>query len=294
MMSSKMPTLFEKMIVSGYTLVTTFHALGFFLLYKTKGELPNQRIITMNLALVEMLYCLSQISFIVFDWTNAHFFIRGIIYGQVFLEVFIFCTIRLIILHLIIDRFLDVWLNLKYPVYINKKSLLITIAVLWFIGISLGLTLALYAHLDIKKLANCFRIIKVLHLALDITIIVTSLATHIYFFTKVKRITQGTSNQRRRRSSSSINIWFKLKIPSLMVLTFIFFNTTSTILKYIDYMYLASAKIKMTFNILDLCGWCSDAFIYILMQRRVRRLLFSMFRGVERNQTTDISVPRNP
>ena len=46
-----------------YSLVVIIHGVGLFLLYKAKKSLPNQRLLTINLAISEMLFCCAAIPY---------------------------------------------------------------------------------------------------------------------------------------------------------------------------------------------------------------------------------------
>ena len=116
---------------------------------------------------------------------------------------------------------------------------------------------------------------------LDVLVIVISIIINVYFFRKLKSMIRPTSSINIRENGS--RILFKLKIPCLMVLTFIIFNASATILIFLGEMMDLTEQLKLVFNIFDMVGWCSDALIYILLQRRVRQMLVSICKGGNRN-----------
>ena len=258
--------------IGGYSIAACLHAVGTVLLYLSKGELPNQRLVTMNLAIAEMLFCLLVVIYHIVDSMrllqtpayiiSMHYFILSL-----------FCSIRFAILHIIVDRFLNIWLHLKYPLYFNRKTLIKTIILEWILSLFVAFVVVLLLNFRVKYTSIFAR------LFLDLMIIIVALATFVYLFVKVKEAIYGNLPQQNRQYRSS-QVWFKLKIPVLMVATYIAFNTSSSILY-------ARNKQGIAFIVLDIFGWWSDAFIYILLQKSVRRMLFSCCWRKNRNQVED-------
>ena len=116
----------------------------------------------------------------------------------------------------------------------------------------------------------------VIHIALDTLISSTALFTFSYLFLRVKGITKESDNQQKVHSGM-FKIWMKLKVPGLMVITFVIFNVSSTILKFIDLKFdYKDLRLIITIYTLTIVGWCFDSIIYILLQKRVRKLVYSM------------------
>ena len=99
--------------ISGYALAVAMHAIGLVLLFKSRGDLPNQRLITINLAASEMMMCLWAVivygrALCSIQMSDAFF------YASLFGQFTLYTNIRFVMLHMIIDRFLYIWLNLEY------------------------------------------------------------------------------------------------------------------------------------------------------------------------------------
>ena len=253
----------HQLLLSGFGLIAVLHTVGLILLYKTKDDdLPNQRLVTMDLAATEMIFCLWSISR--YLW---YFFAYKEYHEQQYLIVFIdtvlYTMIKFAILHIIIDRFLYIYLNLKYPVYITKKVLAISKLMQWLVGIILNMAFTLY-KVNLVSWGYTY-------LFFDIIIIITTVTSFIYISTKVRRINSDVNSRKRR--GGLLHVWLKLKIPTLMVLSYIFFNGTSSAMKLFYATHANTLYLVIPATIFDLCGYLSDAFIYILLQRRVRILL---------------------
>ena len=178
--------------IVGYTLLAVLHGVGIVLLHKSRGDLPNQRIITLNLAVAEFLYCMSRaiiyIIVLIGVPTNLPYIMMQ------FLSVIFFLGIRFAIFHIIIDRFLNIWLNIKYPILIKTKTLIKAIIFQWILSISLSAALGsviLYQVISIE-------IFKLTRLALDTTIVIAAGLTFIYLFMAVKNAVYGHTRRAPR------------------------------------------------------------------------------------------------
>ena len=209
--------------MAGFSIPTVLHIIGIFLLYKAKGGLKNQRIITLNLAIAEMLICLLNVIILITSlvknlMTSRYIIILHCLYASLFL------TIRFAMLHIIIDRFLDIWLNIKYPIYMSSKNLRRIIIVQWIFGFVFSSCFVLLYWFDYIH-HHSFATIR---FCMDIIILISALFTFTYLFVKVKNIVQENANQGREQNRAS-SIWFRFKIPVAMVTTFILFNISGSI-----------------------------------------------------------------
>ena len=205
--------------IAGYAIPAILHSIGIILLYKSKGELPNQRLVTLNLAVSEMLYCwLSVIHYAIVlqsSLTTSKYY--QAIY--VFFHTTLFATIRFTMFHIIIDRYFDIRLNLKYLVYLNKKILIRIIIFQWVLAIFITLlSIALLYYKVVSPYTFRYATI-IVTLCIDIIIIITAFSTFTYLFIKVKSALYGTTQQGGRTKSPMV--WIKLRIPISMALTYV-------------------------------------------------------------------------
>ena len=136
-----------------------------------------------------------------------------------------FTGIPLIVLHIIVDRFLEIHLNIKYPLIMRGKRLKITMLILWFVSTIFAVVVLINDLYEISDIV--WTIFDFVGLALDLVIVVSAFSTYVYFYAKVKAIRKSESNTEQMLSF----VRKKFKIPCLMVLTYIVFNLTSTILR---------------------------------------------------------------
>ena len=105
--------------IAMYSSVAIIHLIGILLLCKAKHSLPNQRLLTMNLAIAEMVTCL----------ITAVFYAVLPSYDQIEYKVVLlflaiaFVEVRLTMLHIIFDRFLEIYTNNRYPVIMTHRNI---------------------------------------------------------------------------------------------------------------------------------------------------------------------------
>ena len=273
--------LYEIFYLAGFSLVTTLHLVGFILLYKAKGHHQNQRLLILNLAAIEMFCgCFGIMQFSVIlcrastpEWNYA----LGVVL------MFISMRVRLAVLHVIFDRFLEIYTNIRYPLYMTAKKLIWLTVLMWIISAHFAMIRGLLMSFKGYKVALIFTLVSLL--TFDFIVISSAIVTYVYFYFIVKGIKrkENSRNALFRQRSAMTNF----KQPCYIVLTYIFFNFTSMVLGTIsgyvrkDERPILLAHISTIFIIL---GFIADAVIYVFANRDVRHLLYSTFcKKIEQN-----------
>ena len=271
------------LLTAGYSLPTVLHVVGIILLYKAKGGLPNERIITLNLAIAEMLFCVLNVIFCIIVLSDPLLTSTQIMILFCISATFFFST-RFAVLHVIIDRFLDIWLNIKYPLYMINKKLRFAIVTQWILGFIFATIIIFLVSFNFISINT----VAAIRVCLDIIILIAAVVTFTYLFLKVKNLENITQGKEHNRISS---ILVNFKIPMLMVATFVVFNISGSICYFVRTNEYRSA----VFEVLSICGWCSDALIYIFLQKRVRRLLpLKCCRRAKENNIADVQLNQLP
>ena len=189
-------------LIAGYALPIFLHSIGIILLYKAKRQPPNQRILTMALAVAEMLFCLRALIHNTMWLVGlASTWEYHLVY--IFFKTLLMGTTRFTILHIIIDRFLDIWLNLKYSLYINMTKLKIIIICQWILGLILAIMSLLLVLSNAISLQSFLQRAIIAKSCLDIVIIIAALLTFIYLFIKVKSVLHRENSQQRGQGKQS-------------------------------------------------------------------------------------------
>ena len=265
--------------VVGYSIVSILHLVGLLLLYKANSNLPNQRLLLMNLASAEMLLCWSMLTLFSIQFRAYNMLIVKCI--DAFFNTLFFIEIRFTMLHIIFDRYIEIYTNIRYPLYMTNKKILLVLLTHWSISF---LCATISFTLDVTDVfERPLQFTFFLCLVIDIVIFISSFSTYMYFFKKVRRIRAMEVNVTDQQRESLINLLIeKFKVPCLIVLTYLIFNLTSTIM-LTSAQYVQSrkqAKVLMAFSQVPiLVGIISDLIIYVLANGNVRRFICSKVRS---------------
>ena len=194
----------------------------------------------------------------------------------------------------VIDKFLEIFLNLKYPLYFNVNKATYIISATWLIGIVLCVTVIVSEHL--------FGYINHLHrkyffVSFDILFIIISISCYSYIFVKYTQsrtnphqigYSESTENsqiiQTQSTSSSAVknifNIFRKSRfyISVLLILNFLLLTVIPDlfvffIIENINH-HIHRNIMTVIINILYEISLLVDAWIYIYINKQVRRILW--------------------
>ena len=104
--------------ILAFSLSGITHLVGLVILYCIKMRLVNQRMITLNLALAEMMNSFSQVAF------SSRFLHGHKDFFCLFLTIVAVVANKLIMIYLIVDRFLDIHFHMQYPLYFTLPAML--------------------------------------------------------------------------------------------------------------------------------------------------------------------------
>lgn len=276
------------------------HVTAFYLLWKKHANITmNQRIILLNLSLVEISLCLCDIvrCVIAFATRNGSFAI------ELFLTLF-YCFIQeyfYVMVALTVDRFAQIYLNIKYDLYWSVEKTKYTMGMIWILTFLLDTGLLLFINLQNES--------QYLHVLFQVWIMpITSifflfLVIFTYTYITMKIIETINSNvrvsYRRNDLHSSIEISpqpgskrrsgarFKdVLIPTLLISTYILFIMIPIFIFYLMKRNILSITswFPQLMNSLFYLGCSSDAIICILFSTTFRR---KFIRNKNWKRTTD-------
>ena len=279
--------LVYRAFIAAYVFLLLLHIAGLILLFKARNDLPNQRLLTKNLAVAEISFCLSKI--VTFSALLYHRSFWTSLLDN-FLSCFSVTVIRLSMLHIIIDRFIEIYFNIKYPLLMTSKRFLILIAANWAVSvISATIVTVLVAVTNCIELI--FRVYLLLLLIFDMTILLSAITTYAHFYSRVLQIKRLEVNSMGQSKESRLNLFReKFKQPCYIVMTYICFNLTSTVLMQ-TYNYAEERKkwlLYISYQALMIFGLASDGIIYIFANRNVCKLLCSIFRKYNEHRSRKV------
>lgn len=270
---------FFKARMAGYTLTGILHGVGLYLVSKTKIPPCNQRPLIMNLALIELVgswySVFTDVVVLCREW-NVYWE-----HIHVFFVFVLYTVIRLAVLNIIIDRLLDIFFNLKYPLYVTKNTIFWILTVEWIVIASAAVVFTLLVIFNICPLHDFYYFLVYFHLSLDILITLVAMVTYIYFYFRVRSIMSTHQEVATRNKKMA---WRNFRVPLFMVISYILFNVTATVLKVVALQEFIEQSKEYTKHyillaglsaILDTLGWISDALIYVFLQKKIRDVVTS-------------------
>ena len=162
----------------------------------------------------------------------------------------------------------------------THKKMLAIMGVHWFVSVVCAIISLLLCFNGIFDGKWRFQIL--LCLVLDILILISAIGTYLYFFTTVRKIKRMVENATGQPHESSVELLMKnFKLPCYIVMTYIIFNLSSTVILASAAHTKIKARWQLLINIsqfLVIWGFASDVCIYVFADRKVRKLLASKFK----------------
>lgn len=273
------------------------HLFGIYLLWNHNADITrNQKVLLLNLSISELIVCSLTLSEAV----------ATILKGYKISEVihllylsFIFSYI-LNMFALAIDRFAQVYLNIKYPLYWSKKKTIYLMAAIWISCVIVAFILLTYFFTESGQVVEEIDYIfdTYIYTTVSVSFLLTATFTYAYIVRKLLKkealyshqmasgshpsaVTHNVSSVSYSGSTLSVKTKRVLKnraterllLPTLLVVTFITFVVMP------DFLHLLMIKgvlpqsntaYQMTFLLFNM-GLVSDALIYILLSTTVGR-----------------------
>ena len=233
-------------------------------------RLNNQRLILINLCVIEFLTALSFVKLQIeeiFKRTKSTMELE-IEFG---IRVVFALVYPLAMQHIALDRFLEVRLHLKYPICItNKLTNLVTLGI-WVFGALLSVVLLLLTKF-IYTIKDIIQFMSLYVFVMDITIALNAILIYLYLYrvySKLRRIDRRNSLHRIQKG--------KFRIPIYIISTYCLFEVSGSLLTMTAHTNTVERTllVRKISLILYGLGFLADVFIYIfshkLNQRRLRQ-----------------------
>lgn len=251
------------------------HILGFYSLYLTKGTNINksQRVFLMNLSLSEIILCITAAAKRAFILSH-----HPTVAHQMRITQMTGASMAyyLLMIFLTVDRFSEVHLNIRYPLYWSPQRARYCMAAVWTISVAFTTVfiiyqpsptwLSYYLHIYFYPVA-------------EYLFCIVALFTYGYIYKvmrckrKINRVTSSSIHSHKRRKRLVGRIGFFM--PSLLILTFVLFVVIPEQTHF--YYYLNDKPMTHTqddiFAVAFSLAFLTDAIIYIFLSTHVRKAL---------------------
>ena len=267
--------------------IAIFHFVGFCLLYRVKFEPENQRLILLNLAAVEFVYCASLcICYSLLSSLPLGEDFYRLVPSLLWFDMSFNLLLKFVMIYVIIDRTLDIYLHLRYPVIFTRSRIVKILCALWVFAIFSATVILMLALLYIKDFRIIFRYVTLTYVVVDGILLAISALSFLYLFSKVRAILTEINHNSSRHSEGTpvrVTLLKKLKIPIVILTTYFVFNFTGDVLNYLDISKQTEQNfheisiLKILTHVLWCLGLMSDVVIYIYLQRNIRAYIKGLF-----------------
>ena len=238
-------------------------------LYRRKSSqssLHNQKLILTNLCVVEILTMAFFLKIQAYAALQQHH--HPIEFAiEHFVRFILSIQYPLTMHHLTVDRFLEIYLHLRYPLVIDRRVTSYVILATWLFSAAISLVIMmLWIYCFTTRAIMSFVIYMVL--AFDLSVLVCAICTYSYLYTKYRKLTRI----HERNSFKSKFRKGKFRIPLLIIVTYVFFEVTATLFTMTRYHVVDTARVELGRKIsliLYAFGYLADASINIFIRERL-------------------------
>ena len=251
--------------------LTHIMALRVLINKKQKRLKGNQKMLLITLSVAELTYAVINIGMVLcslqkfINLTDA-FFTLNFVSG--------FWMYWVIMTLITLDRFLEIYLNIKYSILCSSKKTKTVLIIALVISF-----LLLVPAFQVKKETLVSFGILFLYPILESFFIILASVTYLYIFKQVLRHRKRTMKVQKqlRRNNRVINRMhfgnrFKVFVPSLIIITFIFFMFVPNTISLFIHKGFVKPEVQDIVFILIPIGLVADPVIYIFNLKGIRRL----------------------
>ena len=269
--------VFENAPLPLYAISLALHSLGIYLLTIVQQKSRTQDAIFVNLSIAEIFMSCCDLTQNILSRSFVHPLVIDYL-TIIQCALFVIPSIWIMTL-LALNRFLEVYLNIKYNLMVNRKKMRILLVLFWVVGI---LTAFLLVFLRSKYERISTTIYKFLLPINEGCFFFIAVVSYSYIWRKIS--VQRTKTRRRMQQFHAQQKEYLRKNffpPFLIIVSFITFVLIPDILNliFVHTLKLKEADlIKSILLVFYVTGFICDALIYIFFQPHVTRLLFYKLR----------------
>ena len=262
-----------------FILTILIHSCGTYILVKHKSLIArNQRLYLISLSTSEILLSLNHIVL------DSAYLLTPLKRWVAVMEIVHYDALWLInlttIIVLTLDRFAEVFYNIKYDLYVTHRRTMQLVISLWILG---TLTAVLFTVLYLIYAINYFDITyRYIYPILDTAVVLNALIVYTYIYFKIalhnKRIRHINIHRQDISLPHQLNTdqsnKQKFFVPILIVISFVVFIYIPDVIHFANMHILNEKKwFRRVSTFLYSLNMLSDAAIYIFLQRNIRKFI---------------------
>lgn len=252
--------------LAAYILALSVQCLAFASLWMQRKQRSsyNQRIIITSLCVGESTFLVVWIVrfSLVLQKNRDHAIFD---YVQYLVRVTVACQ-YIITMHVIAaDRFLEVYLHLKYKALVTRRLVLLVVSGSWCVSVIFAATLVTLSQ-TVFTITSMDRFLFHLVFVADLSFLLSAVCIYTYLYIKYR---QMKATERKNNPFLSNNRGF-FSAPLLIILTNVLFQNTASFLSMSDYLSIKkNPYVRQISLLLFGLGYISDPLIYIIFNPSV-------------------------
>ena len=233
----------------------------------------NQRLLLVTLCVTEFVYAVADIAkacCILLDIQNVITLAIFLFHGTALTFFLIFIMIMITV-----DRFLEIYLNIKYSIYwsVRKTNVVLIVAVLMCCLLFIPLFIV---HL---RSATAFRKLVTYYIFPTLSLVFLIVFSFSYFYIikqvlrhrkKTKQIQKQLRTNNTNLHCKQLNIRFRLFVPTLVIITFILFMICPNIIGIFVVIELLPIYVLYFTKLFVIVGFIADAVVFVFNLNGIR------------------------
>ena len=233
----------------------------------------NQRLLLVTLCVTEFVYAVADIAkacCILLDIQNVITLAIFLFHGTALTFFLIFIMIMITV-----DRFLEIYLNIKYSIYwsVRKTNVVLIVALLMCCLLFIPLFIV---HL---RSATAFRKLVTYYIFPTLSLVFLIVFSFSYFYIikqvlrhrkKTKQIQKQLRTNNTNLHCKQLNIRFRLFVPTLVIITFILFMICPNIIGIFVVIELLPIYVLYFTKLFVIVGFIADAAVFVFNLNGIR------------------------
>ena len=262
-----------------------------FLIHHSKGIRSNQNLYLISYTTTEIfliVYHMFHVTLVLsYPMYNGKFWILAM---KIF-TVIVWITNTSTLVVMTLNRFLEVYLNIRYEVYVTRRKTLFIIFGIWITGLVSSAVLLICLRFLDNFNAILYNGLAYLWTIVEIIVLLNGTIVYLYIYRKCRNNRSRVSNvvsQNNVNSDGNENRQNRLKkrkvfIPAFITITFFLFAFIPDTVYFIMHLYATSSFNSLIgtllYHIIFAINTISDVIIYVvLLQRDIRTVLLKIWR----------------
>ena len=263
-----------------FVIVIICHSIGSYLLMclQRKGKAKTQHVLILNISGCVIILNILQIIHVVFSLQSPTITVQVTKYIILITMYTIYFSVYFsAMVYINIDRLLEVFLNIRYPLHVTTARVKRLLILTWVSGICMGIIIPLLLKISNNSITDIHIRLLYVESSIEVSYIILTTATYVTIFLRFKVSRRQPSDTRACGSCGveSIGSWKTFRhsrfyIAVLLIITYILFIITPDIISTMK----ISENFRNAANITTEIAWILDTLTYIYIDKTMKKLFY--------------------